>query len=81
MNVTLRPEAQQFIDQQIRAGHFTSPAGVLEAAIDRMMMESELDLDDDTAAAINRAEEQIDRGQGLGFDQFAAQLRQRIASR
>ena len=38
------------------------------------------DLDDDTAAAINRAEEQIDRGEGIDFHRFAAEMRRNIAA-
>ena len=79
MNISLKPEVQRFIEEEVKAGRFASPAEVLEAAIDRMMIESELELDDETAAAINRAEAQLDRGEGIDFDQFAAEMRRKIA--
>ena len=34
---------------------------------------------DETAAAINRAEEQFDKGQGLDLAQFAADMRKKVA--
>jgi putative addiction module CopG family antidote len=79
MNVTLKPEARRFVDAQVKSGRFGSPEEVLEAAVDQMMVETELELDDETAAAINRAEEQIDRGEGIDFETFAADWRRRIA--
>lgn len=45
------------------------------------MFESEAEeLDDETAAAINRAEEQIERGEGIDFNQFAAEMRKKFAT-
>lgn len=81
MDVTLKPQIREFIDEQVRAGRFRSADEVLEAAVGRMMEETEFELDDETAAAINRAEEQIDRGEGIDFDQFAAEWRRKLASR
>ena len=43
--------------------------------------QSQLELDDDAVAAINRADKQIDRGEGIDFDKFAAEMRKRIAQR
>jgi putative addiction module CopG family antidote len=77
MHVSLKPDAQRFVEEQVKTGRFQTPDEVLQAAVDRMMTESELD--DDTADAINRAEAQIDRGEGINFDQFAADMRKRIA--
>jgi hypothetical protein len=46
-----------------------------------MMLDQGADdqLDDETAEAINRAEEQIERGEGIDFRQFAAEMRKKIA--
>ena len=81
MQITLNPDAQRFVEQQVRSGCFRSPEEVLHEALNRMMSEAELAIDDETAAAINRAEEQIDRGEGIDFDQFAAEWRKRLAAR
>jgi len=77
MHVTLKPEAQQFIEEQVRAGRFGSTDEVLQEALERMMEERALELDDETIAAIARAEGQIDRGEGMTFEQFASEARKR----
>lgn len=80
MQVQLKkPELANFIDQQVKSGHFPSPEAAVEAAVEQMMLAQEFDLDDETAAAINRAEEQIDRGEGIDFKEFAATIRKRFA--
>ena len=81
MNVKLNPEAERFVESQVKLGHFTSADEVVEAAVDRMMNESSAELDDETAAAINRAEAQLDRGEGIEFEQFAAEWRKKIAAK
>jgi Arc/MetJ-type ribon-helix-helix transcriptional regulator len=69
MNLQLKPELQRFIDDQVRAGHFASVDAAIEAAVEQMMQASEVDdLDDDTAAAINRAEEQLDRVANMSIE-------------
>jgi putative addiction module CopG family antidote len=81
MNVSLKPEVRKFIENQVKTGRFDSPDAVLEEAVNRMMTESDSELDDETVAAINRAEEQLDRGDGIDFDQFAVEMRKRIAAK
>ena len=39
-----------------------------------------IELDDETAAAINRADEQMARGEGIDFKQFAAEMRKKFAA-
>lgn len=39
------------------------------------------ELDDETLAAIEEGNAQIDRGEGIDFDQFAADMRQRYLGR
>ena len=80
MQVHLRkPELERFIDQEVKAGHFDSPEAAVEAAVERMMRnQNDDELDDETAAAINRAEAQIDRGEGIDFKEFAAEMRKKF---
>jgi putative addiction module CopG family antidote len=74
-----KPELQKFIDEQVRAGRYSSAQAVVEAAVEQMMLDGEAyELDDRTAEAINRGEEQIDRGEGIDFHQFAAELRKKF---
>jgi antitoxin ParD1/3/4 len=78
MNISLKPETKNFVDEQIRAGRFRSLDEVLEEALSRMMYE-DADLDDETINAINRAEAQFDRGQGIDFNVFAAEARRKYS--
>jgi Arc/MetJ-type ribon-helix-helix transcriptional regulator len=78
------PELEKFIDDEVRAGHFPSPDAAIEAAVERMMLDHQSDeivddIDDETAAKINRAQAQFDRGEGIDFDQFAAEMRKKLA--
>jgi Arc/MetJ-type ribon-helix-helix transcriptional regulator len=75
-----RPELTKFIDDQVQAGNYPTPEAAVEAAVEQMMHDQEGELDDETIAAINRAEEQIERGQGIDFKQFAAEMRKKFAS-
>ena len=76
-----KPELQKFIDEQVKAGHYSSAQAAVEAAVEQMMLDQQAyELDDETAEAINRAEEQIDRGEGIDFHQFAAELRKKFAA-
>jgi len=77
-----RPEINKFIDDQVKAGHFPTVEAAVEAAIENMMRDRVGDdLDDETSAAINRAEEQIARGEGIDYKTFAAEMRKKFAVR
>lgn len=80
MQVQLRrPTHAQFIADEVKAGHFPSPEGAVEAAIEQMILDREsTELDDETIAAINRAEEEFDRGEGIEFEKFAAEMRKQF---
>lgn len=74
-----KPELAKFIDDQVKAGHFPTPQAAVEAAVEQMMHDRvNDDLDDETAEAINRAEAQIDRGEGVDFKEFAAEMRKKF---
>jgi Arc/MetJ-type ribon-helix-helix transcriptional regulator len=76
-----RPELERFIAQQVEAGHFPSAQAAIEAAIEQMMLAGdEFELSDEDVEAINEAEDQIDRGETVDFDTFAAEMRKRHTS-
>jgi antitoxin ParD1/3/4 len=75
MNVSLKPELQKFIDEQIKTGRYRSPDDVLEEALIRMMEEEALELDDETLDAIDESEAQIDRGEYRSWKEVSAELR------
>jgi Arc/MetJ-type ribon-helix-helix transcriptional regulator len=76
MHVSLKPEVQKFVDEQVRAGHFDSADAVLEAGVARLMLDPEpVELDEETLNAIERAREQFERGEGVPLDEVAQRLR------
>jgi Arc/MetJ-type ribon-helix-helix transcriptional regulator len=79
MEISLdKPELQKFIDQEIRAGSYSSPAEVIEAGLARLMLDPvprELDAQD--LDAIEESEGQIASGEDLDWKQVSAQLRKK----
>lgn len=73
-----KPELTRFIEEQVSAGRYPSAEAVVEAAVAELRDLSNEGLDDETIDAINRAEEQIDRGEGIDFRVFAAEMRRKI---
>jgi Arc/MetJ-type ribon-helix-helix transcriptional regulator len=78
MNLSLRPDIQRFIDEQVKAGRFPTPEALVEAAVTDMRETDDAELDDATIAAINEAEGQADRGEGVDLDTFRARMNQRF---
>jgi Arc/MetJ-type ribon-helix-helix transcriptional regulator len=78
MNLSLRPEIQRFIDEQVKAGRFPTPEALIEAAVADMRDTDDAELDDATVAAINEAEDQADRGEGMDLDTFRSQMKRRF---
>lgn len=78
MNLSLRPEIQRFIDEQVKAGRYPTPEAVVEAAVADMRDIEDLELDGATIAAINEAEDQADRGEGVDLDTFRASMNKRF---
>ena len=74
-----KPELAKFVDEKVKSGDFPSREAVVEDALTRMM-EDEVTLTDEDVAAINAAEEQIDRGEGIDFKDFAARMRKKYAA-
>lgn len=78
MELTLQPDTRRFIDDQVKAGRFPTPEAVVEAAIAQWQND---DLDAETIAAINEAEAQADRGEGIDLATFRAGFQDRISGR
>ncbi|HSZ58805.1 MAG TPA: hypothetical protein VK797_24260 [Tepidisphaeraceae bacterium] len=71
-----RPELERFILDQVRAGHFPSAGAAVEAAIEQMMCEY-TDLDDESVAAIERADAQYEAGQVVEWRNVRDELRKK----
>jgi predicted transcriptional regulator len=70
MNLVLRPDLEQFVEEQISAGHYPTPQALIEQAITEFRDGGLVPLDDDAVAAINEGLEQADRGEGVDLDTF-----------
>ena len=80
MSIALKPEQQQFIQQQIALGRFGSEEEVLEKAL-QLLSSQYREYDnwvEDTRAKIDEAQAQIDRGEGIPLDVAMAQIRERL---
>ena len=72
-----KPELTKFVDEQVSAGLYATPADVIEAGLARLMLDPPVpeDLDDDALAAIERAEGEFERGEDRPFRDLAQELR------
>jgi putative addiction module CopG family antidote len=82
MHVRLRPEVERYIAEQVKAGRYPSADAAIEAAVERMMRTDEsVELTGEGIEAINEAEAQIDRGEFVDLDTFAAEMRTKYPRR
>lgn len=77
MQITLdNPDLQEFVQQQVVAGHFPTVEAVVEAALARMMLDDPPQtLNPEVWKAIADGNAQFARGDALGFVEFAKELR------
>ena len=72
-----KPKLARFVDAQVKARKFPSAQAVVEEALARMMTDEPDVLNDDDVRAIKQADAQIDRGEFVDFDVFAAKARKK----
>ena len=70
------PELLKYIDEEVKAGHYPTADAAVEACVAMVMFEQD-DIDDDTLAAINRADDQYDRGEFVEWDDVRDGLREK----
>lgn len=76
MIVALKPEIEKFIDDQVKAGRFSSAAEALEAGVARLMLDPAPDeLDAKDVAELRESLEQMRRGEVLDWRTYSAELR------
>lgn len=80
MNVSLTPELDHFINEQVKSGRYRSASEAVRAAI-RLLQEREEEREAKLAAlrkAVERGVEELDRGEGISgaqvFDEILAGL-------
>lgn len=73
-----KPELEEFIDAQVKAGYFPSAEAAIGAAVAQMMVDRDsFRLTDEDIEAIKESDAQIDRGECVDFDTFAAEMRKK----
>ncbi|HEY2588704.1 MAG TPA: hypothetical protein VGI81_23380 [Tepidisphaeraceae bacterium] len=77
MNVILSPRTQQLLEERMREGDYSSADDLIRVALEALEGVSVEELDVQTQAAIERAEEQGDRGEGIPAGDAFQQLRRK----
>jgi len=73
-----KPELEQFITEEVQAGRFPSADAAIAAAVQHMMLERKaMAADEETLAAIEEAEAQLDIEDGIPLQEAFSQLRQK----
>ncbi len=62
MTITLSTDTQKLLEEKLKTGGYRSADEVVRAALQALSELESLELDDDTLDAIDRAEDEIDRG-------------------
>ena len=78
MNISLSPETQKLLEEQMRKRHFSTPDEAMRAAL-RSLDESSpaLDYEDlapETREAIEESEQQFERGEGRPWNEVRAEI-------
>jgi len=82
MNVAIDPEYEKFIDEQVKAGRFSSSAEALEAGIARLMLDPDPDvLDEQDVADIRQSLDQIQKGEVIDAKTVHAEIRKRFLNK
>jgi len=78
MTLTVNPEMEKFIEEQVKAGYFSSPSEVLEAGLARLMLDPvPEELSDQLFERIQSSLEQVDRGEVVDAKELHARLRRK----
>lgn len=75
MNVTLSPQTQRLLEERMRDGDYNSADDLIRTALQSLEGEPVEELDAETQAAIERADDQGNRGEGLPAEEAFARLR------
>ena len=78
MTFTVKPQLEQFINEQVKAGLFSSVEEVVEAGLARLMLDPEPDvLDELDQIDIQKSLEQMDRGELIDATVVHAEMRRK----
>jgi antitoxin ParD1/3/4 len=80
MGIVLKPEQQEFIQQQVALGRFRSEDEVLARALQLLAEVSQEyeDWVDEVRVKVDEAQASLDRGEGIPLDVAMAQLQEKL---
>ena len=78
MTIVLSPQTQKLLEEKLKSGSYTSPDEVLRAALEALDGQDAAKLDDRALAAIDRAEDQIERGEVHDWQDVREQVKARF---
>ena len=81
MTISLSPQTQKLLEDRMRKGGFPTPDDAIRAALQISEATTQLDLDDETSAALEEGEAQIDRGECRPWEQVRDEIRTRFLDR
>ncbi|MEI6446123.1 MAG: type II toxin-antitoxin system ParD family antitoxin [Nostocales cyanobacterium ELA583] len=76
MNITLKPEQEQFIQNQLDQGRFTDAEAVINQAL-QLLQEKQQEYEDwveDVRAKVNEAATELERGEGVPLEIVVEQI-------
>jgi Arc/MetJ-type ribon-helix-helix transcriptional regulator len=76
MTISLAPETQKLLEDKLRSGGYTSADDLVHAALEALNELESMELDEQTLDAIDRAEDQIERGEVHDWNDVREQVRQ-----
>jgi putative addiction module CopG family antidote len=81
MTISLGPETQKLLEEKLKTGGYGSADEVLHAALQALDDQESLGLDEQTLDAIDRAEDQIDRGEVHEWKDVREQIRSKFTKK
>lgn len=84
MGISLSPETQKLIEEHMRIAGYSTADELVEVALrtlERVQGAGYEQLDDDTRSAIEEAEAQFQRGEGIPLDEAISQLREKYKTK
>ncbi len=75
MDITLTLETQKLLEEKLRSGEYRSADDVVHAALDALNELEAYGLDDETLDAIDRAEDQVEKGAVYDWKDVREQVR------
>jgi antitoxin ParD1/3/4 len=81
MAISLSPEIQKLLEDRVRSGAYPSADEVVHAALSALDELEAIKPDDETLAAIDRSEDQIERGEVHNWNDVRDRVRDRFLGR